>query len=590
NGLTDVVTFNPGAGLALALFTRDNGDGTFSYYTNATTFNLLSFATNTIAGIFGSDPNPYSSISVTDIAVSQLNGGGNLDISASLKLVSSDPTRPTDAVMMLSGGTANVYFVKNNRLDVLNETMNIRGNQIFDFQLDEQSTNSGIDASGSIAAAGSYLADPSRLNALGVLQPITFAPRADLLGKPISGVIYADSTPIQRFFYDNAAGTFQFQRIGIPDEFVTSASLAGNGSLTLNWNSDYGATHVAVRDAAFTNTVTENNSQAVTSVDPVTNALTFAADPNLPTGTVVTLAGTGTATGLFVGGRYFVIRDTATTVRLAASALDASLGKAIDITATSSPSFSLIPEDKSVTFTAVGSSFRSNTVAAYVADSFTGFVYVNGTVVQSFTVGAGGAITFNQVSPSIYLAVSTGSSYDLLTGVLTLAFNRDISTVPVRASVTNELAASVTDFAAIPTTTLYDNAQTFVTSGSVSGTIYSGSTPVQTFSTGNKTTELTNTVAVLAGATSTTFAPLAHPVSTREDNYLSNIPTTLTGNQFARGVIQINGQPDQSFTLDRTQNIKAVSFKALAANIATITTTVAHNFSVNGTVTVSIGD
>lgn len=554
NGLMDLVAFNPGAGVARVFYPTTDGAGNYFYYLIAESFTLATSATNAIAGIFGTDPNPYSSISVTDIAVSQLNGGGNLDISASLKLVSSDPTRPTDAVMMLSGGTANVYFVKNNRLDVLNETMNIRGNQIFDYRLDEQSTNSGIDASGSIAAAGSYLADPSRLNALGVLQPITFAPRADLLGKPISGVIYADNTPIQRFFYDNAAGTFQFQRIGISDEFVTSASLAGNGALTLNWNSDYGATHVAVRDAAFTNIVTENNSQAVTSVDPGTNALAFAADPNLSTGTVVTLAGTGTATGLFVGGRYFVIRDTAATVRLAASALEASLGKAIDITAISSPSFSLIPEDKSVTFTAVGSSFRSNTVAAYVAGSFTGFVYVNGTVVQSFTVGAGGAITFNQVSPSIYLAVPTGSSYDLLTGVLTLAFNRDISTVPVRASVTNELAASVTDFAAIPTTTLYDNAQTFVTSGSVSGTIYSGSTPVQTFSTGNKTTELTNTVAVLAGATSTTFAPLAHPVSTREDNYLSNIPTSLTGNQFARGVIQINGQPDQSFTLVRGTN------------------------------------
>ncbi|MBU6296537.1 MAG: hypothetical protein KJS91_17790, partial [Planctomycetes bacterium] len=179
NGLTDVVAFNPGAGRALALFTRDNGDGTFSYYTNATTFNLLSSATNAIATIFGTDPNPYTSVSITDIAVSQLNGGGNLDISASLRLVSSDPTRPTDAVMMLSGGTANVYFVKNNRLDVLDETMNIRGNQIFDYQLDEQSTNSGIDATGRFAAAGSYVADPSRLNS-GVVQPITFAPRSDL--------------------------------------------------------------------------------------------------------------------------------------------------------------------------------------------------------------------------------------------------------------------------------------------------------------------------------------------------------------------------------------------------------------------------
>jgi hypothetical protein len=555
NELMDLVSFNPGQGIIEYFSTFDLGNNVFQVSALSTKINLLTSATTAIATIFGADPNPYTGVSITDVAVSQLNGGGNLDISASLKLVSADPTRPTDAVMMLqSNGTANVYFVKNNRLDVLDETMNIRSNQIFDYQLDEQSTNSGIDASGKFAAAGSYLADPSRLSALGALQAITFAPRSDLTGKPLSGLIYADSTPVQRFFYDNAAGTFQYERIGIPDEFVTSASLAGTGALTLNWNSDYGATHVAVRDAAFTNTVMENDAKAVASVDPVTNALTFAADPNLPTGTFVTLSGTGTATGLFTGSRYFVIRDTATTVRLAASALDASLGKAIDITAISSPSFSLIPEDKSVTFAAVGAGFRSNTVAAYVAGSFNGFVYVNGTVVQSFSVGAGGALTFKQVNPSIYLAVPTGSSYDLLTGVLTLAFNRDISTVPVRASVTNELAASVTDFAAIPTTTLYDNAQTFVTSGSVTGTIYSGSTPVQTFSTGNKTTELTNTVAVLAGAASTTFAALAHPVSVFEDNLISNISTSLTGNQFARGVIQVNGQPGQSFTLDRGTN------------------------------------
>ena len=155
-----------------------------------------------------------------------------------------------------------------------------------------------------------------------------------------------------------------------------------------------------------------------------------------------------------------------------------------------------------------------------------GSLGVNGTVVQGYTVGAGGVLSFNQVNPSRYLAVATGSSYDVLTGILTLAWNRDISTVPVRASITNTLGTSVTDFAAIPTTTLYDNAQTFVTNGSVKGTIYAGNTAVQTFSTGNTTTDSTNTVAVVATDTSTTFAALAHPVSIYADNYISDITTT----------------------------------------------------------------
>ena len=561
NGLTDIVAFNPGAGVARVYSTiGPDANGIYYYYQNAYNIDLKAKATAAVAAIFAADPNPYTSFSITDIGVTQLDASGNLDIAASVKLVSSDPSRPTDAVLMASGTADNLYFVKNNRLDVLDETMNIRSNQIFDFRLDEQSTNSGIDNTGKYAAAGSYLADPSRLSAFGVLQPITFAPRADLLGKPLAGIIYADNNAIQRFFYDNAAGTFQFEKIGLPDEFVTSAALSGTGALTLNWNSDYGATHVALRDAAFTNTVTENAAITVSTVDPATDTLTLAATAPT-TGTVVTLAGTGTATGLFVGNRYFVINTGTGTVKLAASLLDATTGKAVDITAIGTPAFSLIPEDNSVTFSPVGASFRSNTTNAYVPGSFSGFVYVNGTVVQGYTVGAGGVLSFNQVNPSRYLAVATGSSYDVLTGILTLAWNRDISTVPVRASITNTLGTSVTDFAAIPTTTLYDNAQTFVTNGSVKGTIYAGNTAVQTFSTGNTTTEPTNTVAVVATDTSTTFAALAHPVSIYADNYISDITTTLTGTQFARGSILVSGQAVQSFTLDRA---------SLAGNVCTI--------------------
>ncbi|MFM7112136.1 MAG: beta strand repeat-containing protein, partial [Planctomycetota bacterium] len=86
------------------------------------------------------------------------------------------------------------------------------------------------------------------------------------------------------------------------------------------------------------------DSLPISSIDTTAQALNFTADPGLATGDKVTFDQTSGATapgGLSVGGTYFVIRDSATSYRLAATRDASAAGISVSITSAGSGQFAL---------------------------------------------------------------------------------------------------------------------------------------------------------------------------------------------------------------------------------------------------------
>lgn len=170
------------------------------------------------------------------------------------------------------------------------------------------------------------------------------------------------------------------------------------------------------------------------------------------------------------------------------------------------------------------------------ANSNTGFLFVNGGAIQTYTVGSATAgiatVSFQQIPGANLLYQAVSGTLNLSTGVLSINWNRElpVSTV-VLASISNTASA---------TTTMYNPLTNFVGQGSMTGTIYAGNQAVQTFSTSDTVTE---TSAVDPGTTPTilfrntvdnpnltpVYGTLTHPVSDPSQ-------FNLTGSIFVGGV------------------------------------------------------
>jgi hypothetical protein len=72
---------------------------------------------------------------------------------------------------------------------------------------------------------------------------------------------------------------------------------------------------------------------AASDVDPATDIITVESNSTLYTGTAVVLTGTTVPTGLTTATTYYVIRLSATTIKLATTRIDSTNGSAINITA-----------------------------------------------------------------------------------------------------------------------------------------------------------------------------------------------------------------------------------------------------------------
>jgi microcystin-dependent protein len=102
---------------------------------------------------------------------------------------------------------------------------------------------------------------------------------------------------------------------------------AGNGSTTFNVPDLRGS--VIVGAGQRVRTMVFNGA---TAVDPSTDQITVASNDWLHTGQAVALSGSSLPTGLSAG-TYYVIRVSATAIKLAASLANAQNGTAVDITA-----------------------------------------------------------------------------------------------------------------------------------------------------------------------------------------------------------------------------------------------------------------
>lgn len=118
---------------------------------------------------------------------------------------------------------------------------------------------------------------------------------------------------------------------------------AGNGTTTFNVPNLQGRFPLGYAGSAQTKVFTFD---AATDVDPSTDIITVTSNKTLYNGLKVTLAGASLPTGLSAGD-YYVIRISATQIKLAANIKEASARNAINITADGSGSATL-----TVTFTA----------------------------------------------------------------------------------------------------------------------------------------------------------------------------------------------------------------------------------------------
>lgn len=443
--------------------------------------------------------------SIPDFIISvKLNNGTNIG-------------RPTDAMAILTYNgngaitTTNVYLTSPNRADALDKTLFLR-----ETTFDE-----------SDGATTTLRAEPA------------------FIGKALAGTIYLNNQALQSYTI-SPAGTVTVDRpevmplYGNTRVFVTGGTFNGaTGVITLNWNAAPGANHASVRVADHQTVVTAASSQTVSVVLANTLSTAFPAT-TLPLGTPARLEGTVTVGGTLVQ-RFTVNGDGSLNLtQVGSPATFAASGSLTLATGVLTLNWNNAPNTNvDATLFAEGVTALPAFAATIplAANANTGFLFVNGGAVQTYTVGSAAngvaSVSFRQIPGATLLYQAVSGSLNLATGVLTVNWNRDLPAgTVILASITNTASA---------TTTLYNPLANFVSQGTMTGTIYAGNQAVQTFTTSNTVTE---TSAVDPGTTAIilfrntvdnpnltpVYGTLTHPVS-------DPAQVNLTGSIFVGGTL-----------------------------------------------------